>query len=213
MAVRVLLADDHALIRVALRGALERDGGFEVLAEAESGAQVLPLVHRLRPDLVLMDMRMPGMDGLQALDRIKAERPEVKVVIISASTEPDIVNSALSRGASGFLVKSISPDDLPSVLRQAIAGTAWFPIGEQRTPDAQMGAQLGMTDRELDVLRSLVRGLSNKQISAELFVSEQTVKFHVTNIYRKLDVANRAGAIAKAAQFGLVSGAPPDDVP
>jgi len=204
MKLKVLIADDHALIRQALRAQLELEG-YEVVGEADNGARVLPLVHRLRPDLVLLDIRMPGADGLTCLDRLRTEHPDVKVVVVSASTERDTVSAALARGARGFIAKSIAPQDLGAALRQAVDGTAWFRVGNEATPEAHVRELAGLTERELAILQSLVRGQSNKQISADLFVAEQTVKFHLTNVYRKLGVANRTGAVAYAAEHGLTA--------
>ena len=203
MALKVVVADDHALIRTAVRTELERDGDFEVVGEADNGARVLPLVHRHHPDLVLLDMRMPGADGLSCLDRMRAEHPDVKVVVLSASTDRELVADALRRGAAGYISKSIDPVDLPGALRQALAGTTWFRVGDEQSPTEHVQDSAGLTDRELDMLRAVARGLSNKQISAELFVTEQTVKFHLSNVYRKIGVANRAGAVRYAADHGL----------
>ena len=204
MALKVLIADDHALIRQALRAQLVEDG-YEVVGEADNGARVLPLVHRLRPDLVLLDIRMPGADGLTCLDRMRAEHPDVKVVVLSASTDQNTVTAALSRGACGFIAKSIAPGDLAAALRQAVEGTAWFRVGNEASPEDHVRDVAGLTERELAILRSLARGASNKQISSELFVAEQTVKFHLTNVYRKLGVSNRSGAVRYAAEHGLAA--------
>jgi len=203
MAVSVLIADDHRLILNSLRAALEATDDFVVVAETDSGAHVLPLVARIQPDLVLMDVQMPGMDGLTALDLIRKRHPGVKVVLISASDDQERIQSALRRGAIGYLLKSINPDELPGALRTALSGTAFFAVGGAESTDDHLARTVGLTDRELTILRALARGLSNKQISQELFVTEQTVKFHLSNIYRKLDVSNRAEAVGYAHQHGL----------
>jgi len=203
MRVRVLLADDHRLILQALRSALERTEDFEVVGETESGAGVLPLVGRLQPNLVLMDVQMPGMDGLTALDQIRERYPQVKVVLISASDDHERIQSALRRGAVGYLLKSINPDELPAALRTALSGTAFFALGGGETADDHLVRTVGLTERELEILRALAKGLSNKRISQEHFVTEQTVKFHLSNIYRKLGVSNRAEAVGYAHRHGL----------
>lgn len=207
MPLKVVMADDHALLRAAVRGALERDGGFEVVGETDNGARVLPLVHRLRPDLLLLDLRMPGVDGFTCLDRMRAQEPDVPVVVMSANADRDSVGEALRRGARGFVSKAIEPDDLAAALRQALSGTAWFRVGHEETPEAHAQSVAGLTDREVEMLRAVASGRSNKQISAELVVTEQTVKFHLSNVYRKLGVANRAGAVRFAAEHGLVPAA------
>lgn len=203
MTMRVVLADDHQLVLDSLKRTLEVDPDFEVVGETNSGAHVLPLVGRTRPDLLLMDVRMPGMDGLTALDLVVKQYPTVKVVLISASTDSDQIQAALRRGATGYLVKTINPADVPALLRQAYETTAFFSSGAAETVESYVSRQSGLTDREMTILKALTRGLSNKQISAELYVTEQTVKFHLSNIYRKLDVVNRAGAVRYATTKGL----------
>lgn len=206
MAVRVLIADDHRLILQSLRAALDATDDFEVVGETDSGAHVLPLVGRTLPDLVLMDVQMPGMDGLTCLDLIRQRHPAVKVVMISASGDHERIESALRRGALGYLLKSINPDELAATLRAALNGTAFFALAGAESTDDHLSRTVGLTDRELTILRALARGLPNKRISQEHFVTEKTVKFHLSNIYRKLGVSNRAEAVGYAHQHGL---APP----
>jgi len=207
MPTRVLIADDHQLILQSLKAAVNAADDFEVVAETDSGPHVLPLVARILPDLVLMDVQMPGMDGLQCLDLIRARHPDVKVVLISAGGDATQIQVALRRGASGYLRKSIDPAEIPSALRSAISGTAYFPVGGSETAEEHVARTAGLTDRELDILKSLARGLSNKQISQEHWVTEQTVKFHLSNVYRKLDVSNRAEAVRFALEHGLAPSA------
>ncbi len=201
--MRVLLADDHRLVLTGIRRALEEDGGFEVVGETQNGAQVLPLVARTQPDLVLLDVRMPNMDGLACLDEIKRRHPHVRVVMLSASQNEQLIEAALRRGASAYVIKNIDPGDLPSTLRQAIEGNVFSAVGAK--PDESSGPRAhGLTDREVSILKALAKGLSNDEIAKEFWVARQTVKFHLTNIYRKLGVRNRAEAIRKAYSFGLV---------
>jgi DNA-binding NarL/FixJ family response regulator len=205
MAIRVIVADDHRLMLDSLVRVLEEADDFEVLETTNSGSHVLPLVGRHAPDLVLMDVQMPGMDGLAALDLIRERHPDVKVVLISASDDRKQIESALRRGAVGYLVKSINPADVPSALRQAVEGTAFSVIGSGDSVEEQVSRETGLTERELTILKAVARGLSNKQISRELFVTEQTVKFHLSNVYRKLGVTNRAGAVGYAHAQGLAA--------
>ena len=203
--MRVLIADDHPLILAGIKHALEEAEGFEVVAETNNGAQVLPLVSQTKPDLALLDMRMPGMDGLTCLDRIRERHPDVKVMILSVSTDPDVIQDVLNRGASAYIVKSVNPVDIPSALRQALEGSVFNAIGlpeKQVADDAAKKA--GLTERETSILKALARGLSNDAIGKELWVAEQTVKFHLTNIYRKLGVSNRTEATRYAYENGLV---------
>jgi DNA-binding NarL/FixJ family response regulator len=204
VAVRVLIADDHRLIVEGTKQALERAGGFEVVGEAVNGVQVLPLVRRLKPELVLLDLRMPQMDGLTCLSKIRKEFPEVKVAMLSVSQDPELIQTALKRGASAYIVKSIDPADLAAALRQAIDGNVFTTAGLTEDPGQRAARDAGLTERELVIVRAVARGLSNEAIAKELWVAEQTVKFHLTNIYRKLGVSNRTEAARYAFEQGLV---------
>jgi DNA-binding NarL/FixJ family response regulator len=203
--MRVLIADDHPLILAGIKRALEEDDQFEVVAEARIGSQVLPLVSQTQPDLALLDLRMPEMDGLTCLDRIRKEHPKVKVVILSVSTDPEIVQTVLNHGAAAYVVKSVNPIDLSSALRQALEGTVFSAVGlPEKTAQEDAVKAAGLTDRETTILKALARGLSNEAIGKELWVAQQTVKFHLTNIYRKLDVKNRTEAARYAYEHGLI---------
>jgi DNA-binding NarL/FixJ family response regulator len=203
--MRVLIADDHPLILAGIKQALEADQGFEVVAETQVGSQVLPLVSQTKPDLALLDMRMPEMDGLTCLDRIREQHPRVKVVILSVSTDPELIQSILNRGASAYIVKSVNLQDLPSALRQALEGTVYSAVGlPEKAVEDEAAKAVGLTERETTILKALARGLSNEAIGKELWVAEQTVKFHLTNIYRKLEVSNRTEAARYAYEHGLV---------
>jgi DNA-binding NarL/FixJ family response regulator len=202
--VRVLIADDHRLMVEGTKQALARAGGFEVVGEAVNGSQVLPLVRRLRPDLVLLDLRMPQMDGLTCLSKIRKEFPGTKVAILSVSQDRDLIQTALKRGANAYIVKSVDPDDLAAALRQALEGTVFTTVGVTEDPGERAARDAGLTERELGIVRAVARGLSNEAIAKELWVAEQTVKFHLTNIYRKLGVSNRTEAARYAFEQGLV---------
>ena len=203
-ALRVLIADDHRLMVEGTKQALERAGGFEVVGEAVNGVQVLPLVRRLKPDLVLLDLRMPQMDGLTCLAKIRKEFPDVKVAILSVSQDPELIQTALKRGANAYIVKSVDPDDLPAALRQTLDGKVFTTVGVTEDPGERAARDAGLTERELVIVRAVARGLSNEAIAKELWVAEQTVKFHLTNIYRKLGVSNRTEAARYAFEQGLV---------
>jgi len=188
--------------------ALERAGGFDVVGEAVNGSQVLPLVRRLKPDLVLLDLRMPQMDGLTCLTKIRKEFPDMKVAMLSVSQDPELIQTALKRGANAYIVKSIDPDDLAGALRQALEGNVFTTAGITEDPGERAAKDAGLTERELGIIRAVARGLSNEAISKELWVAEQTVKFHLTNIYRKLGVTNRTEAARYAFEQGLVEPEP-----
>ena len=203
MSLKVVIADDHKITLDGVRRTLEAADDIEVVGTASSGSQVLPLVKRRAPDMILLDIRMPGIDGITCLDLLRKNHPDVKVVMLSAYSERDQVQAALSRGASAYIAKTVNPADLPSALRQVEDGTVYHAIG---MPDARAHDEVeaDLTERELTVLRALSRGLSNKAIGNEFWVTEQTVKFHLGNIYRKLGVQNRTAAVHYAHQHGLV---------
>ncbi len=203
--MRVLLADDHRLLLDGIRRALEEDGGFEIVGETQDGKRVLELVRESSPELVVLDLRMPNVDGLQCLEEIKSEFPDVKVVMLSASTRQDLIEQSLAKGANAYVVKTVDPRDLPATLRQAAGGTMFTTFGVPKPSEPGGGARAaGLTEREISILEALAKGLSNDQIAKELWVSQQTVKFHLTNVYRKLGVSNRAGALRTAFKLGLV---------
>jgi two-component system response regulator DegU len=203
--LKVLIADDHRLILEATRLVLEHAEDIEVVGEATSGSQVLPLVARTSPDLVLLDVRMPEMDGLTCLDRLRKQYPNVAVVMLSAYDDPETIASALARGAKSFIGKMVDPRDLPSALRLVVQGTVHSPvIGTEAKEDGE-AQKAGLTPSEQRVLESLAQGLSNKEIAQELWLTQQTVKFHLTNIYRRLGVTNRTEAVRHAYKHRLVA--------
>jgi DNA-binding NarL/FixJ family response regulator len=207
MAIKVLVADDHPLTLQGIRRVLEDVPDIEVVGEAGSGSQVLPLIGQTDPDLVMLDIRMPQLDGLACLDRIRKRYPKVKVVMLSAYTDREHIAAALKRGASAYIAKTVNPLDLASALRQAFEGSVYtaYTVAEE---DQGPCETLGLTDRELSMLRAVARGLSNQAIGREYWVTEQTVKFHLGNIYRKLGVANRTEATRYAYEHGLLESLP-----
>ena len=204
MALKVLIADDHRLILDGISQALGEAQDIEVVASTHAGSQVMPLISRTQPDLVLMDTHMRGADRLSCLDLIRRRFPTVKIIVLSTVRDPERIQAALRRGASAYIVKTVDPRDLPSALRQAAEGTVYHALG---TEDEEIGGAAkatGLTERQLDILLALARGLSNQAISKELWVTEQTVKFHLANIYRALGVTNRTEAARYAFEHGLV---------
>jgi DNA-binding NarL/FixJ family response regulator len=199
--MKVLIADDHQLMLDGIRRALEQADDIEIVGEARNGSRVLPLVGQKQPDVVLLDLRMPELDGLACLDRLRRRYPKVKVIVLSVFSDSEHIEAALRRGACGYVVKSVNPVDLPSAIRQAFEGTVYHPIGLIDESSAARAA--GLTEREIAILRGVARGLSNQKTGQELCVTEQTVKFHLTNIYRKLGVANRTELARYAYQKGL----------
>jgi DNA-binding NarL/FixJ family response regulator len=211
-AFRVLIADDHPLILAGIRRALEDADDIEVAGQAGSAGELLALIERRCPDVVLMDLRMPGVTGPELIARIVERWPEVKVVVLSASDDRASVDSALLAGASAFVVKTANTLDVASVLRQVRGGGSVFHAPAPRRSAAGGGlegpvelAGPALTARERTILEAVAAGLTTAAISKELWVSEHTVKFHLTNIYRKLGVPNRAGAIRFALEHGLAA--------
>jgi DNA-binding NarL/FixJ family response regulator len=198
--MKLLIADDHRLILQALRRALAAHDDIEIVAEAHRGSHVLPLVNQTNPDVCLLDVRMPEMDGLTCIERLRKQHPDVRTVVLSAFSDRARVDEALDRGADAYVAKSIDPSVLADLLRRVHAGESFDAGLEETAPSA--GQRAGLTDREAEILAALAQGLSNQAISAKLWITEQTVKFHLTNIYRKLDVANRT----EAARFAFANG-------
>ena len=203
MALRILIADDHALMIRGVRDALAGVEDMEVVAEAATGPQALSLVARTRPDVVLMDVRLPGLDGMACLERIGRDHPNVKVLMCSASTDPTQIAAAFRLGAIAYIAKSVNPVDLPSAIRQACDKTVYHAFGLEVAADK--GNPLDLTEREQTILSAVADGLSNKAIGEKLWVTEQTVKFHLSNVYRKLGVGNRTAAVQVLREHGLVN--------
>ncbi|MBD0328507.1 MAG: response regulator transcription factor [Thermoleophilia bacterium] len=201
--IKVVLAEDHALMRDGVRLVLDEADGVEVVGEARTGPDVLPVVTRTNPDVVLLDLRMPGMDGLAVLDQLRERLPDINVVIFSALDSREQIEAALKRGADGYIVKTINPADLPSAIRQAVERSVYHPFTILANGDSA-AKQAGLSEKEVAVLRELAHGRSNKEIARALYVSEQTVKFHLRNVYRKLGIATRTEALRYAYENGLI---------
>lgn len=213
MTLRVVIADDEDLIRAGLRIIIDAEPDLTVVGEAADGAAVLPLVRRERPDVVLMDVRMPALDGIQATERLLALDEPPKVLVVTTFENDDYVYDALRAGASGFLLKRTRPDDLIKAVKLVAAGESLlFPaairaLAGRRVQDGS-GRVAGidrLTGREGDVLRLITKGLSNNEIAAELVVSQETVKTHVGNVLAKLGARDRTQAVIAAYESGFVS--------
>jgi DNA-binding NarL/FixJ family response regulator len=212
--VRVLIVDDDDLMRAGLRGVLSSDDAIELVGEANDGREAAYRVRLLKPDVVLMDVRMPDLDGISATRELTAAFPEVKVVILTTFEQDDYIFGALSAGASGFLLKRTRPEELIAAIHTIAAGDSLLSpsvtsrvverMAGQPQPDAGRDAVLGeLTPRETQVLELVARGRSNAEIAAELVIEESTVKTHVKRILAKLDARDRVQAVIFAYESGL----------
>lgn len=209
MGISVVVADDHAVVRQGLRMFLSLDAELEVVGEATNGQEALRLAHELKPDVVLMDLIMPVMDGITAIGAIRREVPETEVVALTSVLEDDSVIGAVRAGAIGYLLKDTNADELARAIKAAAAGQVQLApeaaarlMGEVRAPANP--APEPLTGRETDVLRLIAQGRANKEIARELGIGEKTVKTHVSNILAKLGLQSRTQAALHAMSVGLV---------
>lgn len=213
MTIRILIADDHSVVRQGLRMFLGLDPELEVVGEAADGAEALRLARQLRPDVVLMDLLMPVMDGIAATAAIRHELPDTEVLALTSVLEDASVVGAVRAGAIGYLLKDTQADALCQAIKSAAAGQVQLtPKAAARLMQAVSAPEspVDLTERETEVLRLLAQGQSNKQIAHSLHISEKTVKTHVSNILSKLGVQSRTQATLCAIRIGLVSASPAD---
>ena len=202
--IRLFLADDHGLVLQAIHLALEPHPEIEIVGETRAGSEVLPRVAETRPDIVMLDVRMPVLDGLQVLDRLQEQYPETKVVMLSGLDDVELAPDAIKRGAKAFIGKSIDPAELAPILRQIVDDTlASESFGCGAGFAERASDELGLTAREREILGFVAAGRSNKQIAGELWLSEQTIKYHLTNLYRKIGFRSRTEAARFAYDHGL----------
>jgi len=212
MAIRILIADDHRVVRQGLRMFLQLDPELEIVGEAENGEEAVRLVGLLAPDVVLMDLLMPVLSGIEAIGQIRNRHPETEVVAMTSVLENDAVVGAVRAGAIGYLLKTTEADALCSAIRSAAAGkvqlapeAAALLMREIQVPETRVVSGVSsLTERESDVLRLVARGYANKEIASDLNIGEKTVKTHVSNILGKLGVQSRTQAALYAARSGLV---------
>jgi NarL family two-component system response regulator YdfI len=211
MPIHILVADDHLIIRQGLRLILETQEGFEMVGEAADGAEAVRLCAELHPEVVLMDLRMPGMDGLTAIERLRVEQPGIAVVILTTFNEDDLMMRGLRLGAKGYLLKDTDRETLFNTIRAASRGeTLLRPeimarvLAQGKEANTSTSAPADLTGRELEVLRGVAQGERSKEIAFRLGITERTVKAHLASIYNRLGVDSRAAAIAVAAQRGIL---------
>ena len=216
MTIRILVCDDQALVRSGFQMILEAQPDIEVVGEAEDGREAIDLANRLLPDVILMDVRMPTLDGVEATRRLVAQGTEARVLILTTFDLDEYVYDAIRAGASGFLLKDVRPAQLVEAIRVVAAGDALLAPSVTRRlldrfaevlpardqgPPPQLAS---LTERELEVLRLVAEGLSNAEVAERLFLSETTVKTHVSSVLRKLDLRDRVQAVVLAYEAGLV---------
>lgn len=207
--IRVVLAEDHGLMRDAVKLVFDEAEDVEVVGEVANGHDLLPLLTRVAADFVLLDVQLPGLDGLGCLEALAEHHPQVKVAMLSAVEDPQVIESAFRRGARGYILKSVNPFDLPAAIRQIVDESVIH-----RSLAAQDGAAPGtraggLSEKEVAVLVELCHGHTNKQIAVSLWLSEQTVKFHLRNVYRKLGIKSRTEALRYAHEHDLVTASAP----
>ena len=207
--IRVVLAEDHGLMRDAVKLVFDEAEDVDLVGEVGNGHDLLPLLARVEADVVLLDVQLPGLDGLGCLEAVARHHPQVKVAMLSAVEDPQVIESAFRRGARAYILKSVNPFDLPATIRQivdeSVIHRALAPPDASETPQRVTG----LSEKELAVLAELAHGYTNKQIAARLWLSEQTVKFHLRNIYRKLGIKSRTEALRYAYEHDLASSSTP----
>jgi DNA-binding NarL/FixJ family response regulator len=218
--IKLVLADDHAVVRSGTRELLEQQPDLKIVGEAANGEEAVRLAQRLQPDVVVMDVRMPKMSGVEATRRIKAEYPDVRVLVLTAHDDDEYVFALLQAGANGYLLKTAEIEELVRAIRTVAAGQsalapevagkvmAQFSSGKS-SPDVLTDTQAqfdGLTARELSILELVAKGMSNKQIGKQLFISDRTVQAHLSNIFSKLGVNSRTEAVMYAVRKGWLTG-------
>lgn len=211
--IRILLADDHTLVRRGIAQLLSMEEDMEVVGEAEDGLQACELALKARPDLILLDLQMPRMSGLEALVRLRRELPETIVVVLTYSAESEDALAALRMGAQGYLLKNLEPEALCAHIRAAVHGDSPISgqvarnllLSQSRPEEAVQPAQptVSLSQREEEIVRLIVKGLTNRKIASTIYLSEYTVKNHVKRILEKLELQNRAQVVAWATRSGL----------
>jgi len=208
--IRVLIVDDHLIVREGLRLILETEAGIDLVGEASDGAEGIEIAAALDPDVILMDLRMPGMDGLTAIEHLREHQPDIAIVILTTFNEDELMRKGLGLGARGYLMKDTDRGTLFNTIRAAARGETLLKpeiverlLGRQKpSAESPMAAEIDLTDRELQVLEAVAQGERSKEIAYQLGITERTVKAHLSKIYSKLGVDSRAAAVSEAMRRG-----------
>lgn len=212
--IKILIVDDHEMVRDGLSVMLEREDDFTVVGEAQNGLEAVEKAKSLRPDVILMDLRMPEMDGVEAMRQIRAEQDDVKFLVLTTFDTDEYIFDAIDAGANGYLLKDTSREELFRAVRTVNRGESLIEPGvvsrvlDRLTQLSHQAAQgpdhMALSDREVEVLQLMAKGSANKQIAGDLSITESTVKTHVANIFQKLEVGHRTEAVTKAISQGII---------
>ncbi|MGB9840178.1 response regulator [Thermovenabulum sp.] len=210
--IKVIIADDHALVREGIAKILSLEADIEILGEASDGKEAVELAKKLKPDVVLMDINMPNVNGIVATREIKKENPGVKIIALTIHEQVDYLLELIRYGVSGYLLKDVTPDELIKTIRQVFSGKGVIPpsmmpkVFEEINKLSQKDEKItfNLTSREIEILQELAKGLSNKEIADKLFISEKTVKNHLTNIFQKMGVNDRTQAVLLGIKHNII---------
>lgn len=210
-AITVLIADDHPIVREGLRGVLTLVPDLTIVGEAADGAQAVERALALQPDILLLDLAMPRKNGIQVIEEVKRRNPAIRILVLTSFANNDQILAALKLGAEGYLLKESTPDTLIQAIHNVYAGRAWLDptithmvVQEMNRPSEQPPAEQPLTARELEVLKLVAQGISNHEIAGKLFISESTVRVHISHILNKLQLSNRIQATLYAVKEGFV---------
>lgn len=207
--IKILVVDDHALFRAGLTGLLEDMNEFEIVGEASNGREAVESIHKLKPDVVLLDVNMPGMSGVEVVEQMQ-KKVDCKILMLTISKHEEDLFGAINAGADGYLLKNAEPEELLKAIKQVYEGKSILsaevtrPVFKAISGMPKLPPDRGLSSREVEVLNCLAQGLTTSEIAAELYISDNTVKTHIRHIFEKMEASTRAEAVSKAAKLGLI---------